>query len=242
MKKFSIDKEPLMNSKKEMSDESKKELPETEPLWYMSQIKEHRYLLSHPTITSFLWMKWRKIRPYFYFNVFFYLIFASLLTAYVLVLNMEIDETKMIPESEMDKETADTAGLKWATFVFLIIFTLRELFQISVSYRRYIFSIENLMELALIILTFVLMFVVSEPVPIKHVSGVIILLSWVEAVLIIGGHPRLSTYITMFSKVSFNFAKFLTWFMAFIIAFGLCFFIIFHHPEGATNEDGEEIN
>eukprot|EP00090_Calanus_glacialis_P017219 TRINITY_DN26883_c0_g1_i4.p1 TRINITY_DN26883_c0_g1~~TRINITY_DN26883_c0_g1_i4.p1 ORF type:complete len:935 (+),score=234.23 TRINITY_DN26883_c0_g1_i4:53-2857(+) len=242
MRKFSIDKEPLMNSKKVMSDESKKELPETEPLWYMSQIKEHRYLLSHPTITSFLWMKWRKIRPYFYFNVLFYLIFASLLTAYVLVLNMEIDDTKMIPESEMDKETADTAGLKWATFVFLIIFTLRELFQISVSYRRYIFSIENLMEVALIILTFILMFVVSEPVAIKHVSGVIILLSWVEAVLLIGGHPRLSTYITMFSKVSANFAKFLTWFMAFIIAFGLCFFIIFHHPEGAKNEDGEEIN
>ena len=86
------------------------------------------------------------------------------------------------------------------------------------------------------------MCVVSEPVAIKHVSGVIILLSWVEAVLLIGGHPRLSTYIAMFSKVSANFAKFLTWFMAFIIAFGLCFFIIFHHPEGATNEDGEEIN
>ena len=38
------------------------ELPETEPLWYMSQIKEHRRLLNHPVITSFLWMKWRRIR------------------------------------------------------------------------------------------------------------------------------------------------------------------------------------
>ena len=160
-------------------------------------------------------MKWRKIRPYFYFNVLFYLIFASLLTAYVLVLNMEIDNTKIISDTEMKKETAETTGLKWTTFVFLLIFTLRELFQISVSYRRYIFSIENLMEVALIILTFILMFVVSEPLAIKHVSGVIILLSWVEAVLLIGGHPRLSTYITMFSKVSINFAKFLTWIMSF---------------------------
>ena len=41
----------------------------------MSQIKEHRHLLSHPTITSFLWMKWRKMRPYFYTNVVFYLLF-----------------------------------------------------------------------------------------------------------------------------------------------------------------------
>jgi hypothetical protein len=38
------------------------ELPETEPLWYMSQIREHRHLMNHPVITSFLWMKWRRIR------------------------------------------------------------------------------------------------------------------------------------------------------------------------------------
>jgi len=245
-RKFSIDKEPLMNTKNDESDENKKELPETEPLWYMSQIKEHRYLLSHPTITSFLWMKWRKIRPYFYFNVLFYLIFVSLLTAYVLLRNMgidEMDDTKVIAEGEVVRETTTTlAWLQWSTFVFLVIFTLRELFQISVSYRRYIFSMENLMEAALIVLTFILMFGASEPVVVKHVSGVIILLSWVEAVLLVGGHPRLSTYITMFSKVSFNFAKFLSWFISFIIAFGLCFFIIFHHPEGAKNDDGEDIN
>merc|ERR1711892_332463 len=135
MRKFSIDKEPLMNSTTEMYEEIKKELPETEPLWYMSQIKEHRYLLSHPTITSFLWMKWRKLRPYFYLNVLFYLIFVALLTAYVLHLNMTIHETKVISDSEKSKETPTDTGLKWATFAFLIIFTLRELFQLSVSYR-----------------------------------------------------------------------------------------------------------
>jgi len=242
MKTFSTDNEPLINSKQEISKESKMELPETEPLWYMAQIKEHRYLLSHPTITSFLWMKWRKIRPYFYFNVIFYLIFVSLLTSYILHMNITIDDNKDMSDEGMNKETAAGQGLKWATFVFLIIFTLREIFQLAVSYRRYMFSIENLMELSLIILTFLLMFVVTGQVAMKHVSGIIILLSWVEAVLLIGGHPRLSTYITMFSKVSFNFAKFLTWFIWFIIAFGLCFFIIFHYPEGAKNEDGEDIN
>eukprot|EP00092_Neocalanus_flemingeri_P107521 GFUD01138001.1.p1 GENE.GFUD01138001.1~~GFUD01138001.1.p1 ORF type:complete len:221 (+),score=59.42 GFUD01138001.1:47-664(+) len=37
-------------------------LPETESLWYMGQSKEHRYLLRHPVITSFLWCKWTRIR------------------------------------------------------------------------------------------------------------------------------------------------------------------------------------
>lgn len=69
----------------------------------------------------------------------------------------------------------------------------------------------------------------------------VILLSWAEAVLLIGGHPRLSTYITMFKEVSFNFAKFLTWFISLIIAFGLCFFVIFNR-NGEKDEEGEELN
>jgi hypothetical protein len=37
-------------------------LPETESLWYMAQSPCHRRLLKHPVITSFLWMKWQRIR------------------------------------------------------------------------------------------------------------------------------------------------------------------------------------
>ena len=40
-------------------------LPETEPLWYMGQSREHRHLLRHPVISSFLWFKWERMRPYF---------------------------------------------------------------------------------------------------------------------------------------------------------------------------------
>lgn len=44
-------------------------LPETESLWYMGQTKEHRHLLKHPVITSFLWCKWNRIRRYFNRNL-----------------------------------------------------------------------------------------------------------------------------------------------------------------------------
>merc|ERR1719474_2656380 len=55
-------------------------LPETECLWYMGQSKEHRHLLKHPVITSFLWFKWERIRPYFNRNLRIYLLFVFLLT------------------------------------------------------------------------------------------------------------------------------------------------------------------
>ena len=44
-------------------------LPETQSLWYMAQSKEHRHLLKHPVVTSFLHMKWDRIRRHFNFNL-----------------------------------------------------------------------------------------------------------------------------------------------------------------------------
>lgn len=58
-------------------------LPETESLWYMGQSKEHRHLLKHPVITSFLWFKWERIRPYFNRNLRMYLLFVFLLTWFI---------------------------------------------------------------------------------------------------------------------------------------------------------------
>ena len=37
-------------------------LPETGVLWHTAQSEKHRHLLKHPVITSFLWLKWQRIR------------------------------------------------------------------------------------------------------------------------------------------------------------------------------------
>ncbi len=57
-------------------------LPETQSLWHMAQSKEHRHLLKHPVVTSFLHMKWDRIRRHFNRNLRFYLVFVFLLTWY----------------------------------------------------------------------------------------------------------------------------------------------------------------
>ena len=241
---------------------ARKELPETEPLWYMAQIPEHRHLMSHPTVTSFLWMKWRKIRRFFFFNLAFYLLFMGVMTAYVLQVNMNSNVSpkcnsskpiEPLPEHEAESWKENPAStqkmdlvathLYWIALLLLIVLTLRELFQMALSYRRYIFNLENLVEVGLIGLSFVLLLGPSEPgcVAHRHLSGIVVLLSWGEGLLLMGGHPLLSTYITMFREVSYNFSKFLVWFLMLIIAFGLCFFIIFQR-HGEKDEDGEEVN
>ena len=65
------------------TDEAKYVLPETDSLWLMAQSKEHRHLLKHPVITSFLWLKWARIRRYFNRNLRFYLLFVFVLTWYI---------------------------------------------------------------------------------------------------------------------------------------------------------------
>ena len=49
----------------------------------MAQSQEHRYLLNHPVITSFLWLKWGRIRRYYNRNLRFYLMFVFVMTWYI---------------------------------------------------------------------------------------------------------------------------------------------------------------
>jgi hypothetical protein len=40
----------------------------------MSQSKKHQYLLKHPVIAAFLFMKWQRMGPAYNKNLFFYLV------------------------------------------------------------------------------------------------------------------------------------------------------------------------
>ena len=50
----------------------------------MARSKEHQHLLSHPVITSFLWIKWIQTRRYYNVNLRFYATFVFVLTWFVL--------------------------------------------------------------------------------------------------------------------------------------------------------------
>ena len=111
------------------------DLPEAEPLWYLAQT-QHRHLLSHPIITSFLCLKWRRIRAYYYANLLFYVLFLSCLTSYLVLGAIHKD---------------DQIGLRMTTLVCTCLLILRESFQALVSPRRYFFNIENWLEILMLV-------------------------------------------------------------------------------------------
>ena len=278
------------------TSEERSALPETESLWYMGQSKEHRHLLRHPVITSFLWFKWQRIRKFFNRNLRLYLLYVCLLTWYVfaqfggksqevatakicftvfcllsagILIHMgrdfvrEVTSTKfatllfssipdillaafiviiMIFRSSLE-DTKDI--LRPAIVILLCILALVEIIQLSVSLKRYVLSIENWIEVSMIVIVSVLLkneggsFALN-----RSLAAIAIMFSWAKVITLIGRHPknnRLNIYVTMFFKVLTSFFYFLIWYGLFIVAFGISFYIMLHTDfEGHVKPDGEE--
>ena len=66
------------------SNSSKDIFYETKVLRDMARSKDHRHLLNHPVITSFLWLKWIKTRRHYNLNLRFYAFFVFILTWFIL--------------------------------------------------------------------------------------------------------------------------------------------------------------
>ncbi|XP_046395620.1 transient receptor potential cation channel protein painless-like [Ischnura elegans] len=218
-------------------DDYNSPIKETEPLSYFCTSKEHQRLLKHPIISSFLFLKWHRIRWIFYGNLIFYSTFVVFLTAYIL------------GTYGTDSEETETEKMEWTdvcymvSSILLIVLAFREFFQLVISPINYVKSLENVLEIVMIVLTMLMLFTKLEHHVKQHLAAVSILLLWIELVLLVGRHPRLSTYITMFTTVSRNFIIFLTWYSLLIVAFALSFFILFRKGEPANEEpkqDGEE--
>lgn len=238
---------------------------ETDPLLYMSKSADLRYLLKHPIITSFLYLKWQRIRAFFYVNLAFYLAFWLLLTAYVLTGYSERPDQGLIPaDGDAARSPGSASGPGWAQrnasakgddsgptvisasagpilagllTLFLLLLAVRELFQLVVSPHKYVLSLENWMEAMLIVVTAVLLLSrQTNSYSRQQLSAIAILLSWAELVLLIGRHPLLATNIEMFKTVSLNFLKFLAWYSILIVAFALSFYTLFRDcGGGGTN-------
>jgi len=227
--------------------------PETEALWYMSESRQHRALLKHPVIASFLWMKWQRIRSYYYFLLAAYAIFVLLLSGLVLLeyggcsiiasLTGSSDEgTKADSSPDCERTNIDTTVIRVFLGIFLIGLATVEFVQMAVSIKRYIASPENLIQLIILGITTALVLRGDQEEgwqERRHLAALVLTLSWTEGLILVGQHPSLSTKLTMFYTVFVTFFQFLLWYSFFVIAFALSFYVMFHtdHKNGTKNED-----
>lgn len=217
-------------------------IPETDPLLYISEVPELRHLLKHPVLTSFIHLKWFTIKKYYKVNLAVYMGFWSLLTLYTLVIsNSDITDgslaNKNVTEFSLQNVSSGSqsaAYLGVMVLVFLVALILRELFQFILSPITYLMSLENWLEISLIVLTSVLLLGETSRHNVatrNEISAIVILLSWGELILLVGKHPTLAIHLEMFKRVTKNFLKFLIWYSILIIAFALSFYMVFKNND-----------
>ncbi|CAL4121248.1 unnamed protein product [Meganyctiphanes norvegica] len=217
--------------------------PETDCIKFLSSSHAHRHLLRHPIINTFLSLKWQKISKYYTFNLLSYITYLILLTAYILIFHGTVQQSDSSTTNTTIKisETADTLdtqtsfsdslALKITLQSIITLITIcigvKEVIQLFLSWHSYITSFKNWLELSIVIMTFVLLFAPLSTDVLQSLSAWIVLFSWTIFILILGCHPSLAIYITMFRRVTHNFTKFIFLFSFMIIAFSFSFYLIF---------------
>lgn len=204
---------------------------------YIAKSKDYRFLLQHPLITSFLFLKWHRLSLAFYINFLLYVFFAiSIVTHTVLKFR----------ESKSEFITIMFGLFSWIGIAYMLI---KELVQIIISPLYYCCSFRNWMKIILIILSTL---TCIEPTYDQETQRVIavftMLIISIELCILVGSLPVLSisTHMLMLDAVCRSFLKSFALYFIFVITFGLCFYILIGKaettPSDKPTDNSEETN
>ncbi|KAL7015447.1 hypothetical protein ACKWTF_016460 [Chironomus riparius] len=196
---------------------------EISPLKRLSENEELKSLVTHPVISSFLFLKWSKLSFLFYTNLILFSFFMSTFIMFIVL-------CQSVPHDLRDEHPTFNI-FKVLSYVQLIILMIREFLQCFLSYRHYFKSLMNWFEIALITLAWVV-FLLSENFNHQDqriLRAVLILFSAFEFLQIVGTLPILSvsTHMVMLKRVSITFLKSIALYSILLFSFGLCFFMLF---------------
>ena len=224
---------------------------------HIAESKLHRDLLTHPVMSTFLTIKWENVRRFFFLDMAIYAIFLCFLTAYIL-----LSEPYNTPnDGGAARNTADTfsfndGNINGSNFtsqpnssslrfpqIFLMIslflLTVREIAQLIVHRWVYVKTLENWLEILLIISTFISCSGMVESAELElHSSAVALFLGWSELLMLSSRLPLLSEQHEMFRTVCWTFLRFMAGYVTLLIAFAFSFYILFR---GSLEQGGAEM-
>lgn len=218
---------------------------EISPLKRITENEELRSLVTHPVLSSFLFLKWSKLSFLFYTNLLVFSIFMITFIVYIVM--------SQSMELESRNKSLSFKILKFLSYVLLWVLVLRELSQFFLSYRHYLKSLINWFEIVLIMLAWV---VLSDDIEVyeyqRVLRAVLILFAAFEFLNIIGNLPILSvsTHMVMLKRVTLTFFKSIALYSILILSFGLVFYSLYgedqilkeKNPEDEPNKKFEMID
>lgn len=193
---------------------------EMRPLKKIAENAELRQLLSHPTISSFILLKWNKLSFVVYSNLVLIVLFLiSFIPFTVLCQTIPVEE---------QSHNIGFVTFQVLSLIVLAFMILREVTQAMLSLKQYIFDVSNWVDISLLSSALIILLFETQ-IP-NHLSRLlrtlVILLAAAEYFNVVGMVPILSVsiYTKMFKKVCKTFVKSLAFYSVMIIAFAFSFY------------------
>ena len=181
---------------------------------------EHRDLLTHPVMSTFLNIKWKEVKEMFVLYMIFYFMFLCLLTAYILC---------------SESYCTQTFELNPCIILFVPLIVI-DLLQLYVHRCVYLKSLEALLEIVLFIFTAILFWgEIQDGVPKRLLTAVALFLGWSQLLLKSGRLPLLSVQQKMLLNVSCTCLKFMAGYVTLLTAFALSFYMLYRGSEKDAN-------
>uniref|UniRef100_A0A182VYC1 Ion transport domain-containing protein n=1 Tax=Anopheles minimus TaxID=112268 RepID=A0A182VYC1_9DIPT len=199
---------------------------EMQPIVRIAQSSSTKRLLRHPVISSILLLKWLKLVWFFYINLVICTLFFVSFTMYVVFCYGRED-----------------APFKQFFYVVSVVgwmyLIMRELIQFLLNMRVYVRSLENGMEVLLIITSGAVLSKEFDDETRRVASACVILLSALEFTLLVGTMPVLSisTHMVMLKTVAKNFLKCFVLYSIILLAFAFSFYTLFRTNGNAQPVD-----
>ncbi|XP_076033845.1 transient receptor potential cation channel subfamily A member 1-like isoform X2 [Oratosquilla oratoria] len=181
-----------------------------------------RDLLKHPLVETFLYIKWRKIKPFFYCNVWIYLLFLILHTAYIVM----TFGNKPVSWTEKDVFLVLMKVLHILMFILILVPNIVVFF---LNWKKCMRQWETLCKMLVLCTSSYIVFCDNShegKVLRTHIAAISGFFGWVEFMILLGRFPSLGVYILMFSRVAKSLLKFILAFSSLLVAFALCFFVL----------------
>jgi len=217
---------------------------------HITESEFHSDLLAHPVMSAFLTLRWNKLRFHYLSYLAFYLVFLSVLTAYILcsephnTLN-ERGAANNTTDSSSFNDSNITSGMNdsnitsqpkgrdqlflWLSLmILLILLTAVGGLLVYIHGWVYLLSPLNWLVILLIIFTFISCSGVLDGTNLKHhFSALVLFVGWIAFLLMLSRLPKLAVKHKMFTRVSWTFLKFMVAYIPLLLAFFLSFYILF---------------
>lgn len=202
-------------------------------------------MLEHPLCKAFLYLKWQKIRRFYFVRLIFDAIFVLLLTTYVMTALAHncYNESKNITFNQtvcprkvnvLNSQLITHTIIEYVWYILLIFTTIiiiRKLIGTMgfTSIKHYFFNITNIVEWFVVASVFLTSFLYGNKTYSwqNPIGSFAVLFGWSNLMVMIGQLPIFGTYIAMFTKVQKEFAKLLLAYSCLLIGFTISFCTLF---------------